>query len=205
MLLLAPVVVVAGQAPAMACSCVGLTDHQAFERADAVFIGDLIEYEAPPSRNRVISSTDAAVWTFATAQVYKGDVIQQQEVVSEAFGASCGLELPRQGEFLVFATKATSGHSPRPADGQLYAGLCGGTRRTAEGLLAPEIATPRALTSGLPPKGPTESSLRPQQQSTSRPDGRWVVGGFAALVVAASAAFAARGRVLGARTHRHGG
>jgi hypothetical protein len=204
-LLLAPVVVVAGQAPAMACSCVGLTDRQAFEGADAVFIGDLVEYEAPPSRNGVVASTDPAVWTFAPTQVYKGDVVPKQEVVSEVFGASCGLEIPKQGEFLVFATKATNGRSPRPAAGELYAGLCGGTRRTVEGLLAPEIATPHPLASGLGPSDPTQGSAQPKNQSTSRPSGPWVVGSIAALVAVASVAFAARSRHLAARNHRDGG
>jgi hypothetical protein len=204
-LLLAPVVVVAGQTPALACSCVGLTDHQAFERADAVFIGDLIEYEAPSFRDGVVSSTDPAIWTFAPTHVYKGDVVPKQGVVSEWSGASCGLELPKQGEFLVFATKATRGWSPRPAAHQLYAGLCGGTRRTVEGLLAPEIATPRPLASGLGPTGPTEGRVQPQQPSTSTPSGPWIAGGIAALVAVGSALFAARRRLLGALTHRSGG
>ena len=105
------------------------------------------------------------------------------------FGASCGLEIPKQGEFLVFATKPTSAFGPRPAVGQLYAGLCGGTRSTEEGLLAPEIATPRPLASGPGPSGSTEEA-RARPQSTSSPSGLWIVAGIAALVVFAFAVLA---------------
>ena len=177
----------------MACSCAAFTDQQAFERADEVFIGDVIDYAAPGAKNGVIASTDPAVWTFAAKQVYKGDVVPKQEVVSEVFGASCGLEIPKQGEFLVFATKATSAFSPRPAAGQLYAGLCGGTRSTGEGLLAPEVATPHPLVSGPGPRGSTEEATA-RQRSTSRPTVLWVVVGIAALVMVGTAVFAARRR-----------
>jgi hypothetical protein len=196
--LAAPVVVAADQAPAMACSCVAFTDQQAFERADAVFVGDVIGYEAPRPRNGIVSSTDPAIWTFAAKQVYKGDVVSKQEVISEVFGASCGLEIPKQGEFLVFATKPTSAFSPRPAAGQLYAGLCGGTRSTEEGLLAPDIATPRPLASGAGPRGSTEeASARPQSESS--PFGLWIVVGIAALVALSVAVFAAGRRRRTAR------
>ena len=58
--------------------------------------------------------------------------------------ALCGLEIPKLGEFLVFATVAgsTFGAGVTPAEDQLYAGLCGGTRATSTGLLAPELASP---------------------------------------------------------------
>jgi hypothetical protein len=125
--------------PAAACSCVAFTDADALGRADAVFVGRVVGY-AGPSKSGTWSSTDPALWRFAVSQVYKGDVRAVQDVVSEVSGASCGLEIPKIGEFLVFATVRGSGIGPDPGAGQLYAGLCGGTRTTSTGLLAPELA-----------------------------------------------------------------
>jgi hypothetical protein len=137
-----PVVSVAVEAaPAQACSCVGLSDAEAFASADAVFVGRLIGYEAP--RAPTTSSLDPAVWTFKVREVYKGKVSRKQEVVSAVSGASCGLEIPKHGKFLVFG-KATSSNrfEPRPADGQLQASLCGGTRALGDGALDPGLGKP---------------------------------------------------------------
>lgn len=129
-----------GADPALACSCSVSTDATAFEQSDAVFIGQLVDYR-PPSTRAAMSSADPAIWTFEVSEVYKGEVAALQEVVSEVSGASCGLEIPRQGEFLVFA--ADEGFQMAVGDGQYYAGLCGGTRATSAGPLAVD-ATPSA-------------------------------------------------------------
>jgi hypothetical protein len=125
--------------PAAACSCVAFTDADAMARADAVFVGRVAGY-AGPQQGGTWSSADPALWRFAVSHVYKGEVRAIQDIVSEVSGASCGLEIPKIGEFLVFATVEGSGFGPAPAKGQLYAGRCGGTRSTSEGLLAPELA-----------------------------------------------------------------
>ena len=68
------------------------------------------------------------------SDIYKGDVVAVQDVASQSSGSSCGLEIPRRGEFLVFATR--EGFDLELARGQYYAGLCGGTRSTKEGPIA---------------------------------------------------------------------
>ncbi len=89
--------------PAHACSCSAGSDDQHFEGAEAVFRGQLVSYTPPPPP--VMSSTDPAIWTFAVSEVYKGDVAPTQPVISSVDGASCGLEIPHQGEFFVFASR----------------------------------------------------------------------------------------------------
>lgn len=151
--LLLPVMgVVVDAAPAQACDCGVLGDEWAFDYADAVFVGRLIRYERPPF-GVVSSSRDPAVWTFRVRDVYKGTVTRKQEVLSAVSGASCGLEIPKHGTFLVFAkTDADSTIETIPADGQLQAGLCGGTRLLGERAIDPSLGT------AYPPE-----RVRPQQ------------------------------------------
>jgi hypothetical protein len=118
--------------PAAACSCMPTTDADAFARSDAVFVGEVIDYEPPPPAE-VMSSGDPATWTFGVSEVYKGEVTTVQQIVSAVSGATCGLEIPHQGEFIVFATAA--GGIERTGDGQYQSGLCDGTRSTADGPL----------------------------------------------------------------------
>jgi hypothetical protein len=142
--------------PAFACDCSAPTDATAFEQSDAVFVGQLVGYEPPPTR-AVMSSADPATWTFEVSEVFKGEVAAIQEVVSEESGASCGLEIPREGEFLVFATH--EGFEMAVGDGQYYAGLCGGTRSTSAGPLAAD-ATP------WPPEPAQEISTATSERET---------------------------------------
>ena len=94
------------------------------------------------------SSIDPARWTFTVSRVFKGDVTATQVVVSEVSGASCGLEIPRRGEFLVFAETAPARLSPEPGAGELYAGLCGGTWVATDGALDPALGPGRAVEAG---------------------------------------------------------
>ena len=138
--------VVGAAGPAGACSCIGLGDAEAFARADAVFVGKVSGYEAgdPP-----VPQPGPARWTFKVRDVYKGKVTRTQEVVSAADGASCGLEIQTRGVFLVFATTSrTLPSGPRPAAGQLYATLCGGTRALSEGALEPGLGRAHPPRSG---------------------------------------------------------
>lgn len=159
--------------PAGACRCARFSDADAFARADAVFVGSVIGYESPA--RPISSSADPAVWTFAVRQVYKGEVRRNQQIVSELMSVSCGLDIPKSGEFLVFASTRTSGSSTTPAAGQYYAGMCGGTRALSEGVLLPGLATPHAplQVSGVVPRAPA----RTESGGSSR-DTRviWVVG-----------------------------
>ena len=112
-------------APAGACSCMELDDQAAFDGADVVFVGELIDYQPPP-RSEVMTSADPATWTFGVDEVFKGEATAVQDVVSAVSGATCGLELPREhATVLVFANH--SAEDPE-GGGQLEANLCGGTR-----------------------------------------------------------------------------
>jgi hypothetical protein len=134
--------------PAHACSCVGWSDEEAFAWADAVFLGELVDYEAPPQRD-VMSSTDPATWTFMVTEVYKGDVAATQEIVSAVSGASCGLEIPHTGDFYVFARSENP--MVEAGDGQLVADLCGGTRSIGQGPLAVADVVPLPPPTTEPP------------------------------------------------------
>lgn len=112
--------------PALACSCVALTDEEAFARADVVFTGSVVDYREPLERS---SSADLAIWVFHVHDVHKGAVsLPRQEVASAVSGASCGLELPGgRGTYLVHADD-TGDDAP---GGTLTASLCGGTHPVA--------------------------------------------------------------------------
>lgn len=164
--------------PAGACDYDRPSDADAFARADAVFVGSVIGYESPT--RPISSSVDPAIWTFAVRQVYKGEVSRNQQIVSELMSVSCGLDIPKSGEFLVFASTRTSGPSPTPAAGQYYAGMCGGTRTLSEGVLEPGLATPHApvQVAGVVPRAPA----RAEADRSSR-DAR-AIGIIGAAVVA---------------------
>ncbi len=140
--------------PAHACSCMAVTDEDAFAAADVVFRGQLAGYEPPPLQ-AYMSSADPAVWTFAVSQVHKGDVAPSQQIVSPVSGASCGLELPHQGEFLVFATRRS--FDGPVSDGRYHANLCGGTRSTAAGPLALQV----------PPAAEAVTTVAPETSATT--------------------------------------
>lgn len=192
----------AAASSAAACSCVSGPpgDRQYVEWADAVFVGELVNYAAPPQRE-TMSSADPAIWTFEVSAVYKGDVAARQDVVSAVGGASCGLELPHTGRFLVFAQ--TSGNVTGEVRGRvLYAGLCAGTRSVAApavlaALGSPKPPIPGARAAVLPT--PVQPSSEPQQTAVptasaagpapgSAPDwatvAAWSAGGLALALAA---------------------
>ena len=150
-----------GTETALACSCTSSGtssgDREALGRADAVFVGEVLRYDPPPERE-VMSSADPATWTFAVTDVYKGDVTATQEVVSEVGGSSCGLEIPRRGTFLVFASRLSSGMDL--GIGQYYAGLCGGTRSIDEAPIDLDVA-PHSPDSGAPSEGSSDEAAAP--------------------------------------------
>lgn len=146
-----------------ACTCDSVTDQAAFETADVVFEAELVDYsyDEDPDGDGLISSTDPAVWTFAVAGVYKGEVRQTEDVYSAVSGASCGLEIQPTGTFYVFADWITAdGAAAGYPIGDLTAGLCGGTRSIVDGPLqlqlevepvAPIADAPTATTTPLRP------------------------------------------------------
>jgi hypothetical protein len=177
--------------PAAACSCMAVTDAEAFDMATAVFVGEVIDYQPPPPSD-TMSSTDEAVWTFGVSEVFKGEVTTVQPVVSAVFGASCGLEIERQGEYLVFASDASN------SEFRYNTGLCTGTRSTSAG--APDLAVastpplpPAANADPLSPPG-TDTGTSGTSAGTSLVG--WAVGGTAVVAAAAVGLRAFRSRRL---------
>ena len=70
----------------------------------------------------------------------KGEASPDQTVRTEASGASCGLELGGRGPYLVFALSEVDPSSRiELGRGELYSGLCSGTRAIAVGGLRPAV------------------------------------------------------------------
>ena len=175
------VVVGADVAPASACSCVGFSDEEAYERADAVFVGEWVE-TLPGGSLPVMSSDDPQRLIFEVSGVYKGDVYARQSVVTALDGASCGLEPAEPGPFLVFGRTATSGVEPGIEDGELAAGLCDGSRAMAAGPVPASFGVAAGPVEGSSPIGGSDG-----------------VGAIVAMVVGGALAGAA---VLGVRALR---
>jgi hypothetical protein len=138
--------------PASACSCVGQTTQEFFDRADAVFTARLVSREEPAP---MTSSADPALHVFAVDTVFKGTAHEAQGVLSPVSGATCGLELVGEGPFVVFASRSTDlGGEPFAtlADDQYAAFLCGGTAPLTPALEAELTAlSPRPAPSEEPP------------------------------------------------------
>jgi hypothetical protein len=71
-------------ADAAACTCLPVDLERDLPRADAAFVGTVLERRADPNTARYL---------FRVEQVYKGDIESRVEIVSSAHGAACGLEL----------------------------------------------------------------------------------------------------------------
>lgn len=170
-----------------ACSCGPLTDQQALEFADAVFVGSLAEIITPPGGN--YSSDDPERFVFEVDAVYRGQVFARQSVVTARDGASCGLEISGTGPFLVFA-RAPDTSTDDAVDGELTSSLCSGTRAVEPagppvgfGDASPPLpgASPVGSTSAGTPTTPIVAIV-----------GAVVVAGFAVLLVIRSRATARR-------------
>jgi len=129
--------------PASACSCVGFTDEEAFELADAVFVGSVSQiYDA-----RSGSSKNPEVAVLQVSDVYKGEVREVQAVTTPSFGPSCGFGFEVDGIYVVFGRV----EGINDVDEGFYeANLCTGTRLLDN--RAPEVsATPAPAQDGDPP------------------------------------------------------
>lgn len=180
--------------PAGACSCGPATDQQLLEFADVVFQGELLSYEfdQDPDGDGIVSSTDPAVWTFAVTDVFKGEARQTTAIYSANSGASCGLEIPKQGTFYVFANWIRADASePGYPIGELQAGLCGGARPVLPTALdldppvepvAPIVDAP-TTTSTSPLRAPTTGADEISEPLTG--GGVFVVGFIAVGIIGA--------------------
>jgi hypothetical protein len=159
---------------AAACSCGLLTDEEALDYADAVFIGTLAEIITPGGMS--YSSADPERFVFEVDEVFTGEVFARQSVVTARDGASCGLEISGPGPFLVFAVTnddVTGG----AVEGELYSSLCSGTRELGSGPVPAGWADASPPIAGASPVGSSGSGFPTL----------WIVaiGGLAAAAVAA--------------------
>lgn len=112
---------------AAACSCAGLDDRQAFDRADVVFTARLVDREL----DLLTAPSHEAVLTFQVDGVLKGNASTRQRVRTHAQGAACGWELRGSGPYLVFAFDGGSDGIVEVPHGQLRTNLCDGNRPLA--------------------------------------------------------------------------
>lgn len=183
-------------APAQACDCSSGTTVQNAERADAVFIGRLVSRE-PGTRPPHVhpASSPPAVHLFEVDTVIKGQVLQQQEVLSPWDGSSCGMGLPPGGgPVAVFATSSADlGSRPFAVlePGQYASFLCDGN--------APLTPALEAELESLPDVGPPSeplAGLRSDPAPSGGSDDRTIP------VLAGAAALAALGGAFVVRRRR---
>ena len=191
------VVAVAGGQSVSACSCVSLTDQEAFDQADVVFTGTLVEIVTPPGD--AYASTDLERFVFDVERIYKGEAVDPQTIVTARDGASCGLEIQGPGPFLVYAT-SSEGIVIGAVDGEHSSNLCSGTRAVADGAMPTSFGNGRPPTAVAPsgdsgeaaaPEGPERpsnaaSSTSDTSDTSSVPWTLIAVVGVAAVALAAS-------------------
>lgn len=114
---------VLGAGPAFACSCIGGTEQQHYQRADVVFKGIVgkVERATDRSANRV--------YVFTPSKTYKGETSKPQKVSTSRQSSACGVELNGSGPFLVFAYRAQDAGPKVP----LATSVCSGTRKIEPG------------------------------------------------------------------------
>lgn len=138
-------------APAQACDCSGGTTTESADWADAVFTGRLVDSrDGPPGRWGNVPT----VLVFAVDTVVKGEVLEQQEIVTSSDSGSCGVLLTGSGPFAVFGTRADDVSGLFTLESDQYAvNQCDGT-----GALTPTIqAELDALPDRLPGIGPASA------------------------------------------------
>lgn len=112
---LSPFLVLLVADPAHACSCVPIDPRQAFERADAVFEGRVLEIE------RATDPTSPIRVTLAVVQHWKGIDTERAVLETSAGGtAACGVPFEVHTSWLVYAARE---------GGALTASLCSRTSR----------------------------------------------------------------------------
>jgi hypothetical protein len=158
---------------AAACSCGVLTDEEALDDADAVFIGTLAEIITPGGVS--YSSADPERFVFEVDEVFMGEVFARQSVATARDGASCGLEISGPGPFLVFAV-TNDDFTGGAVEGELYSNLCSGTRELGSS----------AVPAGWGDASPPIAGASPVGSSGSGFPTLWIlaIGGLAAAAVA---------------------
>jgi hypothetical protein len=143
---------------AAACSCGLLTDDEALDYADAVFIGTLAEIITPGGTS--YSSADPERFVFEVDEVFTGEVFARQSVVTARDGSSCGLEISGPGPFLVFAV-TNDGFTSGAVEGELYSNLCSGTRELGDSAVPAQWGDASPPIAGASPIGSSTSGFPP--------------------------------------------
>jgi hypothetical protein len=113
--------------PAEACSCLAQTPAQIYERADAAFVGDVVEVAVTPRRKTV---------TLRVIRAHKGAVNEGDTVKVTLPGgssASCSLDFTPKARAVIFA---------RATDGRLSTNLCQGSYQLEAGTPLPTLPPP---------------------------------------------------------------
>jgi hypothetical protein len=164
--------------PATACSCVEADTAQHFADADVVFTGSLLSRTVSRPDWPMTSSGDPALHVFAVDAVFKGEVHEEQGVVSASDSASCGLSLSGEGPFVVFASRDAD-----LPEGQYRAGSCSGTG-SLDPAVAAELADLTTLTSAGEPGGQPAEGAAGVQAVGLGPVAVAVIGAVSLAVVA---------------------
>jgi hypothetical protein len=93
---------------AVACSCAMPDPLEASARAEAVFVGAVVDRRAP-APGAMVSSADPVEYLFAVEEVRKGPVVSTLVVSSPLSGASCGTEFAIGSRWLVYGSRAEGG------------------------------------------------------------------------------------------------
>lgn len=93
---------------AAACSCVEFSPAQAFERADSVFVGEVVSFNI---RSGLFgqSSVDPSTVEFSVSEVWKGPRQETLTIRSVRSEASCGYEFQEGLRYLVYAREGQTG------------------------------------------------------------------------------------------------
>jgi len=117
---------------ALACSCVGISERQAFEGADVVFEGVATSAKEPLI---IQSSGDPVEFTFSVENTLKGNLPSQVIVTTALSGASCGAEFQVGERWRVFAFGSRD---------NLGSNLCAGNRLLTDASTNEGVPTPNA-------------------------------------------------------------
>ncbi len=136
---------IGGPGVAQACSCVGFTDDEAFDAAEVVFVGSVVDVADP---GLVDSSLDPKRYTVEVSEVYKGEASERQDVVTAVEGASCGADLGG-GPWLVFGRAVVDGQEsvdgePDARTGDVRTSLCSGNRAVGVSVVPATFGSSRA-------------------------------------------------------------
>jgi hypothetical protein len=126
--LFAGVSVLVPSTPACACSCGSMSAEEAMARADAVFVGVVVDVVFP-WQWPLASSADPVIATFEVDAVYKGDVPVNVRVQTVRDSASCGYPFEEGQRYLI--------HADQQTDGFWTTGLCDGNQRVDAATVLP--------------------------------------------------------------------